>query len=264
MKISIIIPLYNSKDTILNTINSVLGQTYQDPIEIIIVNDGSNDGCEKLVENIIVKNTTNRIIRLVNKINGVVSSARNKGVVESSGDWVGFLDSDDIWLPEKLEKQMTEIEKNPTIDFIGTNKDLIKYPFYQKSQNKIYTLNVKEILSKWHPHTSTVLINKDLFLKVGLYDESRTHAEDGDLLLRIANYCTLFVLNESLVYTGDGKRSFGESGLSADMSKMFKGEVLALKGAKRRGQINTLEYFGFYIWLSTKYLRRIIIISVSK
>jgi glycosyltransferase involved in cell wall biosynthesis len=264
MQISTIIPLNNAKDTIISTIESVLNQTYKESIEIIVVNDGSIDGCEKLVEEFIANNSSNRIIKLINKQNGGVSSARNRGIKEASGDWIALLDSDDIWLPEKLEKQMVEIEKNPTIDFIGTNKDLIKYPFYQKSQNKIYTLSVKEILSKWHPHTSTVLINKDIFLKVGLYDESRTHAEDGDLLLRIANYFTLFVLNESLVYTGDGKRSFGESGLSADMSKMFKGEVLALKGAKRRGQVNILEYFGFYIWLSAKYLRRIIIISVSK
>ena len=256
--------MYNSKRTIISAVESILNQTYQKPIEIVIVNDGSSDGCDKLVEDIIDKNSTNRVIKLINKENGGVSSARNRGVKESSGAWKGFLDSDDIWLPEKLERQMAEIEKNPNIEFIGTNKDDNIYPFYQKSKSKIYTLNVKEVLSKWHPHTSTCLISKDIFLKTGLYDESRTHAEDGDLLLRITKYCDLFVLNENLVYTIGGKRSFGESGLSADILKMYKGEILALKSAMGRNQINIFEFLSFYIWLSVKALRRIIIVKRLK
>ena len=157
MKISIIIPLYNSKRTIISAVESILNQTYQKPIEIVIVNDGSSDGCDKLVEDIIDKNSTNRVIKLINKENGGVSSARNRGVKESSGAWKGFLDSDDIWLPEKLERQMAEIEKNPNIEFIGTNKDDNIYPFYQKSKSKIYTLNVKESDGK----TSMVIFVND-------------------------------------------------------------------------------------------------------
>lgn len=257
--ISVVIPLYNAKETIKNTIDSVINQTYSEPIEIIVVNDGSSDGCEKIVEEMIDNNQTNRIIKLINKANAGVSSARNLGIKEATKEWIGFLDSDDIWLPEKLEKQVTEIKLNPKIKFIGTNRNGEFYPFFKKSEHTIFTLNVKEIIAKWYPHTSTALINKEILLKTNLYDEIMTHAEDGDLWIRISLYCELFVLNENLVYTGDGKRAFGVSGLSANMPKMYEGEKLILKSAIKRKQINLFEYSVFYLWLTMKYYRRIII-----
>jgi len=262
--ISVIIPMYNSKNTIKSAIDSIINQTYVEQIEIIVVNDGSKDGCEKIVEEMILDNQTNRTIKLINKENGGVSSARNRGITEASGDWIALLDSDDIWLSEKLQKQLDEIKKNPNIKFIGTNRNAELYPFFKKSQNHLYTLNTKEIIAKWHPHTSTVLINKEILLKTNLYDETRTHAEDGDLWLRIAQFYDLYVLNDDLVYTGGGKRSFGESGLSANMPKMYEGEILALKGAKKRNQLNILEFIGFYLWLTMKYFRRIAIVKTSK
>lgn len=262
--ITTIIPLYNAKETIKSTIESVLKQTYSEPIEIIVVNDGSTDGCEKIVEEIISNNQTNRTIKLINKENGGVSSARNRGIKEANGDWIALLDSDDIWLLEKLEKQVNEIKINSNIKFIGTNRNGELYPFFEKANQNLFTLKTKEILFKMYPQTSTAIIKKEVLLKSNLYDETLTHAEDGDLWLKIAQYCDLYVLNEELVYTGDGKRSFGESGLSANMPKMYQGEILALKGAEKRKQINFLEYIGFYCWLTMKYFRRIAIVRFTK
>jgi glycosyltransferase involved in cell wall biosynthesis len=262
--VSVIIPMYDSKNTIVDSTKSVISQTYKGEIEIIIVNDGSKDGCEKLVYELIKNNATNRIIRLVNKDNGGVSSARNRGIKEAKGEWIALLDSDDIWLPEKLQKQMDKINENQNIKFIGTNRNSEQYPFFGKSKNNLYVLKPNEVIAKWYPHTSTAIINKELLLKTNLYDESRTHAEDGDLWLRITQYGDLYVLNEDLVYTGGGKRSFGESGLSANMPKMYKGEILALNGAKMRKQINIFQYFIFYCWLTLKYYRRNIIVRFLK
>lgn len=262
--ISVIIPLYNAKETIKDTIESVINQTYSESIEIMVVNDGSNDGCERIVEEMIINNQTNRKIILKNKSNGGVSSARNSGIKEATGEWIALIDSDDIWLPEKLEKQLNEVEKNTCIEFIGTNRNGENYPYLNKSKESVYTLNAKNILGKWYPHTSTGLIKKKTVLEANLYDESRTHAEDGDLWLRIAQHCDLYVLNEDLVYTGGGKRSFGESGLSANMPKMYEGEILALKGAKKRKQINILEYIGFHLLFTIRYYRRLVIIRTSK
>lgn len=262
--ITTIIPLYNAKDTIVATINSVLNQTYKEPIEIIIVNDGSTDGCEKLVEELIEQNSTNRIIKLINKPNGGVSSARNRGIKEASGDWIALLDSDDIWLLEKLQKQVDEINKNSNIKFIGTNRNNEIYPFFNKNKNQLYTINTKEMLLKWWPSTPTVMFEKNVFFEVGGYDEKLKGAEDGDFWLRCAEKYDIYVLNEFLVNTGHGKKSFGESGLSANMPKMYEGEILALKGAKKRKQINLFEYLGFYLWLTMKYYRRILIVKSSK
>lgn len=262
--ISVVIPMYNSRDTIENAVNSVINQTYHDKIEIIVVNDGSEDGCEKLIEKIISKNLENRHVKLINQKNLGVSNARNRGINEAKGIWIALLDSDDVWLPEKLDKQVEAINSNSRIQFIGTNRNGELYPFFQKSKQVLYSLNAKEIIAKWHPHTSTALIKKEALLKAGLYDKSRTHAEDGDLWLKIAQYCELYVLNEDLVYTGGGKRSFGESGLSANMPKMYEGEILALKGARYRKQISRLEYLLFYFWLSIKYCRRVAIVGLTK
>src|SRR5574344_344305 len=102
MKVSVIIPMYNSKDTIKSAIESVLNQRYKESIEIIVVNDGSKDGCEKIVEKMIINNQTNRTIKLINKPNCGVSSARNRGIKEANGEYIAFLDSDDMWHPQKL------------------------------------------------------------------------------------------------------------------------------------------------------------------
>ena len=126
LMVSVIIPMYDSKNTIIDAIQSVTNQTYKGEMEIIIVNDGSKDGCEKLVYELINNNTTNHIIKLVDKENGGVSSARNRGIREANGEWIAFLDSDDVWLPEKLQKQMDEIHKNKgaTCRFLQTTNNL--------------------------------------------------------------------------------------------------------------------------------------------
>jgi len=263
MLISVIIPMYNSKDTILLSIESVLKQTYQGDIEILVINDGSSDGCETLVEDYISDNKSSIPIKLINKKNGGVSSARNLGIQESRGEWIALLDSDDIWLPEKLEKQVNTIKKNKEIKFIGTVINNEYYPYFKKSNNKLYTLNAKEIITKWYPQTSTALIHKDVFIKSGLYDKLITHAEDGELWLRIVLFYELFVLNENLVNRGTQKRSFGDCGLSSNLFTMHQGEIYIIKNAKKRKQINLLYFLFFYCWLSVKYIRRRIIVMMG-
>lgn len=259
MKISVVIPVYNAKKSIKNAIESVLSQTYCGDIEIIVVNDGSTDGCDKIVDDLILKFDN---IRLINKKNGGVSSARNIGVSAAVGEWIAFLDADDIWLPEKLEKQIAEIKKEK-IDFIGCNRNQEVYPFFKKNNKRLFCLSAKDLLFKWYPHTSTALVKRSVLLQAGLYDEKRTHAEDGDLFLRVIIFCDIWILNEDLVFTGGGKRSFGDSGLSANMPKMYQGEILALKSARERHQINYLEFTFFFFWLSIKYFRRQLIVRFS-
>jgi len=97
MMISVVIPLYNKVNHIKRALDSVLAQTYQD-FEVIVVNDGSTDGSEKVVEQY-----TDLRIRLINQENAGESAARNRGIAESKGDLIAFLDADDEWLPEHLE-----------------------------------------------------------------------------------------------------------------------------------------------------------------
>ena len=264
MIVSVIIPMYNAKKTIVQSIESVLNQSYKGNVEIIIVNDGSTDGCDHTVQDFILNCKTKIKIKLIHKENRGVSSARNKGIKESLGGWVALLDSDDIWLPHKLEKQIATIKLYKDIKFIGTVKDDDYYPFFDKKSSNVFTLNSKEIIMKWYPHPSTVLFDKKILIQSGLFDEGKTHAEDGDLWLRIALYYQVYCLNEKLVRTALSKKSFGDIGLSSNMPKMYQGEVSIIRNAKIRKQINLLQFIFFYVWLTIKYSRRKIIVFLTR
>ena len=109
MKISVVIPLYNKRTSVIRALNSVLSQTIQ-PEEIIVVNDGSTDGSEQLVNEL-----NHPLVRLINQPNAGVSAARNRGIKEAKGDWIAFLDADDEWMPEYLETIKSLSEKYPPV-----------------------------------------------------------------------------------------------------------------------------------------------------
>ena len=133
MKISVVIPLYNKRDTIIRALNSVFRQTIQ-PEEIIVVNDGSTDGSE-----LIVSELKCPVVKLINQENAGVSAARNRGINESKGDWLAFLDSDDEWMPDFLVTIKSLSEKYPQCSVLATS-----YLFQdQKGQKK--EINLKKI-----------------------------------------------------------------------------------------------------------------------
>ncbi len=112
--LSVVIPLYNKKETIERAVNSVLAQTVQD-FELIVVNNGSTDGSGD-----IVRNFSDPRIRLVEQENQGVSMARNRGVSESTADWIAFLDADDEWRPDFLETVLALREKYPDCKVCAT------------------------------------------------------------------------------------------------------------------------------------------------
>jgi hypothetical protein len=136
------------------------------------------------------------------------------------------LDSDDAWHPEKLAQQMNIIRLSPEILFLGTNTNVHTYKLFKKRLEGVFSLGVKDILWQWHPQTSTMLIKKSLLKKIGLYDESRRYAEDGDMLLKCAQYTSIYVINQALVNYDNGKKGFGVAGLTSDLFCMYSGEIL--------------------------------------
>ena len=120
--ISVIIPMYNSAGTIQQVLESVLKQTRLDLIrEIIVVDDGSTDTSAEIVKKMAL---TNHKIKLIQKKNGGASSARNTGMKIATGQYIAFLDSDDLWMENKIERQMEVLEKNPEIVFLGCNHEV--------------------------------------------------------------------------------------------------------------------------------------------
>lgn len=248
--------MYNAENTIATCINSVFNQTYKGKIEIIVINDGSTDNSKKIVEDIIDNNRTDIEIRLVNKDNGGVSSARNVGLALAKGKYIALLDSDDDWLSEKLEKQLKVFSDDSEISFVG---GLIYKPTLIKQE--IIEIPVSKLIFKNYFQPSTVMFKKDVLDMVGFFDESQKYAEEGNYFMRIAKLFKCILLNQQLVNYGQGKVGFGFSGLSANLKEMEKGELRNLKFAYKQNYISFFTYFIAINFSILKYIRRILIVK---
>lgn len=254
--ISVIIPAYNSETTIVDCINSAINQSRNDLIdEIIVINDGSSDRTVQIIK----KQIHNEKIKIISKSNGGVSSARNKGIRQAHGEWIALLDSDDVWLSQKIERQVEKIRQYPEINFIGTNRNKENIRFGKKVDSNLYKLNLRHVLLKNWPHTSTVLIRKAIFDEVGLFNETMKYAEDGDMWNRIVVKYPLYYIAESLEIAGGNKRSYGERGLSANLKCMYEGNVKNLIYLSNSGCIGSMEYAFWRLLFWIKNIRRICI-----
>lgn len=251
--------MYNSENTIKTCIDSVLHQSYKGKVEIIVVNDGSKDNSKAIVEEIIRNNSSVVEIQLINKENGGVSSARNKGLALAKGGFIALLDSDDRWLENKLEVQMEILKKYAEIDFIGCARNNEVLKIFGRKIETLHRATVKELLVKMYPQTSTAVFKKKLFEQFGGYNESMTHAEDGNLWIRYCANANFYYVPDSLVITGDGKPHFGYSGLSANLGAMEKGVGFSLNESLEKKYIGFFEYLLFYVFYKIKYVRRIVI-----
>lgn len=184
-KVSVVIPVYNSAKYIEETLDSVLSQTYTD-FEVIVVDDGSKDKTPSIVKQYQVKYPEK--IRLIQKENGGPASARNAGIKVAWGEFIAFNDSDDLWLPLKLEKQMEHFNSDPQVGLVYSkytsfrdDKELRTKP--EKGYSGwIFT----KLLSKSIIQASTMMVKRECLDAVGLFDESFSLADEYDMSLRIA------------------------------------------------------------------------------
>ena len=200
MKISVIIPTFNRKKTLGRAIQSVSNQSLS-PFEILIIDDGSNDGTKEWVKK------SPQDIKYIYQNNQGVSSARNKGIKYAYGDWIAFLDSDDEWLPNKLYEQVKAIGSNPEIKFFHTNEIWIRngVRVNQMKKHKKYGGYIFEkCLDICRVSPSSVLIKKEIFDDIGTFDESLRVCEDYDLWLRITSKYPVVFLDIPLIYKYGG------------------------------------------------------------
>jgi len=259
--ISVIIPMYNSAGSIERALESVINQDYDGLIEVIVVNDGSKDDSVKIVKAFIECN--NYIgIRLISQENGGVSKARNTGLKNAKGDYIAFLDSDDAWFPDKLSRQTKIFEEKPNVDFLATAFE----GFYMKNRLEGELINVKfiNLIFKNFFQPSTVLMKKAIVDKIGLFDETQKYAEEGNFFFRVSQEFNCFFYNKKLIIYGDGKTGFGESGLSANLKEMEKGELKNLKFAFKNNWISIGTYIIAVTFSVLKYFRRIVIVFLRK
>lgn len=157
--VSVIIPVYNGEKYLAEAIESVLAQTYR-PIEVIILDDGSTDNSAD-----IAKRYTSA--RYHFQYNLGLSAAQNQGVNIAQGSFISFLDSDDIWVPDKLTQQMNAFNANSNLDMVfGHVEQFLSPELKEKSQT--FPGHAEEIMPGYS--TGTMLIKRDVFLRVGLFD----------------------------------------------------------------------------------------------
>jgi len=181
-KISIIIPTYNRSNLLTTTIDSVLNQTYKD-FELIIIDDGSTDNTKQIVENL--KQKDNRIIYEYQNNSGGPASPKNTGIKIAKGEYIAFLDDDDEWFPEKLEKQIKIFEENEDIAIVSCDSVVVSDKNETKVKtSKIDNYNLNKLLIKNSIFTGTVFI-KASSIKKKLFDKNLNFLEDWDMWIRI-------------------------------------------------------------------------------
>ena len=214
-RISVVIPSYNRAYCIEKTIDSVLEQK-RDDTEIILVDDGSTDNTRELVQN-----KYGNQVRYIYQENQGIPAARNTGIKNAQGDFIAFLDSDDYWYPGKLEKQMALIAEHPEYGLVASRFDKIQCAENIKKTNRPLSYQSRRGKSGWvlndlfqanFIRTSSVMIRRDCFDRVGLFDEKQKQAQDYDLWLRMAAEYQVGFINEVLaVYLDNPKGISGDS-----------------------------------------------------
>lgn len=244
-KVSIIIPAFNNYEYLLSALNSVLRQTYTD-FEIIIVDDGSTDNTAEVVKEYTKlprrQDTKLPIIRYIYQRNsGGPAKPRNKGIREAKGEYIAFLDLDDFWLPQKLEKQVSMALSKPHYEMVFTDcqirtKDYIKHesflrqvPHFRFSEE----INITDLLKGNFIYPSTVIIKKECLGEDMYFNEKEKFRgnEDYDLWLRFIEKYRIGFLNEILCV-----RLFHKSNLSRCLDNQLKGEFDILSRFSQRSE----------------------------
>lgn len=199
--VSVIIPAFNAENTISRAIDSVLAQTYS-PVEVIVVDDGSADSTQRICE------SYGDEIIYIHQENKGVSAARNKGIQTASGEYIGFLDADDWYLPDKLQQMMPLFAAYPDIKAVtctylvktvhGVKLASAHEKIVGKKSNGRIPLFTE--LAKGRPviHTNTVLIRSFVFKTVGLFNEAWRFGEDIEMWIRIAGLYEWLYLDKPL------------------------------------------------------------------
>ena len=259
---SVIIPAYNCEETISETLNSVINQTRIDLIEeIIIVNDGSSDNTEIVAQKYI--STHKDIdIKLVTQDNLGVSAARNRGIKMACAEWIALLDSDDIWLSNKIERQEEVIRCNQDIVFLGSAYPLRIY--CKKHMSGLFNLSAQQLCFRYAPQTSSVVFKRKIGVELGLFDENMTFAEDINFFQRFLKHNSYYVLAEKLTRLSIGKKYYGECGLSSNLREMHRGRTINTMQMYKDGMITKNYLLFIVVFNELKFLRRAILVKFSR
>lgn len=199
-KVSVVVPAYNALAFLPQALESALAQTFTD-FEIFVVDDGSSDQTRLWLSEL-----ADPRVRHLSQANSGQSGARNTGIVNTTGEYVAFLDADDLWAPDKLAKQITYLDANPDVGLVHTSIELIRHDGKRLDKSIIAhgQGDLWRELIAYNPYFlilcgSTPMIRRVCFETVGMFDLAlRTH-EDWEMWTRIARHYPFATLHEPLV-----------------------------------------------------------------
>ncbi|MGD1855611.1 MAG: glycosyltransferase family 2 protein [Leptolyngbyaceae cyanobacterium] len=198
-KVSVVIPVYNSMRYLPDTLDSVARQTLSD-FEVILINDGSSDAVETWFDS----NRQDARFRLVSQPNQGVSVARNTGISLARGEYIAFLDADDLWQPTKLEQQVQILDDDPEtglvyswVACIDSESRLTGRVRMHSHEGRVWPALIQYDFVEG---TSTAMVRQSCFAKVGCFDPSLLRNQDWDMWLRIAKHYSFRVVTAPLVY----------------------------------------------------------------
>ncbi len=194
--VSVVIPTYNSARYLAEAVDGAVNQTFKD-IEILVIDDGSTDDTQDVVRRY------GAAIRCISQENKGVAVARNHGIAESRGRYVAFLDADDVWRPEKLEKELRALEGHSEFQACYTAIQVLdgrRQPFVVTRRNDgVPTLEALLRHGNVVGTPSTVVCRRVLFSRVGAFDPGLSQCADWDMWVRLAAVTEFLYLNEPLV-----------------------------------------------------------------
>lgn len=258
-RVSVVVPVHNGSRTLAEALDSVFTQTFA-AYEVIVVNDASRDHCLEILESYGPR------IKLVSLTeNRGQSAARNLGASLAQGEYLAFLDQDDVWYPRKLERQVAILDQHPEVGLIYSDLDEVD------EQGHYKTLAVHRSYSMGHPKPSlvtivvddlfilpsTVVCRKYLFEKVGGFDEQLIGYEDDDLWIRMWPVCRFAYLPEPLAKWRVHRASTSESPLMERSRQIFHQKLInSFVGDPLMQAVVKRRFYNVYGSRGTQLLRR--------
>jgi glycosyltransferase involved in cell wall biosynthesis len=241
--VSVILPTFNRRAFLRQAIESVLAQTCPAD-ELIVVDDGSTDGTPALLDGYGDR------IKVIGQSNRGVSAARNTGIRKSKGAFIALLDSDDYWLPDKLEAQLSFFKCRPNAMICQTEEIWVrngKRVNPKKRHQKFSGMIFEKTLPLCLVSPSAVMVRKELFEEVGLFDESLPACEDYDMWLRISWKYPVYLIDTPLIV----KRGGHGDQLSA-LPELDKYRIQALAKIVKQGCLSPSQHLSAMDMLTQK------------
>lgn len=237
----------------LRAIASVDAQTRRVD-EIIVVDDGSTDDT---IEALIPRQHDETLppLRIIRQENGGPAAARNTALRVARSDLVAFLDDDDVWHPDKVARQLAIFSADAQLALLACSSDTLSF----RGKSGVRRVATWQMLWRNVFLTPCVVARRDVVLECGGFPEDMRHCEDYALWLRVVSRYKCAFLDEVLVTCGDGKPSFGHSGLSGDLTALANGEVEAIRRWQAATGANPIVYSMARLLASARHFRRSIV-----